>query len=94
METRRVHYTELAPAAPTSLHAREWETYRREVGRLLAEGHAGQYVLIHGDEIVGFWATRNDALLEGFHRFHEGLFTIEQVTEWYPLRVLRGRGQL
>jgi len=31
---------------------REAETYRREVVRLLAEGHAGRHVLIKGDEVV------------------------------------------
>jgi hypothetical protein len=64
------------------------------VGRLLAEGHAGEFVLLHGEEVIGLWATRKEALVEGFRRFREGLFTVEEVTEWYPLRVLRGRGQL
>jgi hypothetical protein len=30
----------------------EAETYRREVGRLLAEEHAGRHALIKGDEVV------------------------------------------
>ncbi len=83
MGTRRVHYTELAPAAPTSLHALEAETYRRVVGRLLAEGHAGEFVLIQGDDIIGCWPTRKEALLEAFRRFREALFTVDEVKEWH-----------
>jgi hypothetical protein len=94
METRRVHFTELAPAAPTSLHAREWETYRREVGRLLAEGHAGEFVLIHGDDIVGFWPTWKAAVVEGYRRFRSNQFLTRAVTEWDEVRVIPYRGQV
>lgn len=48
---------------------REAETYRREVGRLLAEGHAGRHVLIKGDEVVSIWDTQRDALQAGRDRF-------------------------
>jgi len=48
---------------------REAETYRREVGRLLAEGHAGRHVLIKGDEIVSIWDTQRDALQAGRDQF-------------------------
>jgi hypothetical protein len=92
METRRVHYTELAPAAPTSLHARESETYRREVGRLLAEGHAGEFVLISGDEIIGFWPTRKQAVVEGFRRFHTNQFIVDLVSEWQEVVIIPYRG--
>ncbi len=94
METQRVHYTELAPSAPHSLHAREMETYRREVGRLLAEGRAGEFVLIHDDDVVGFWPTRKEALVEGFRRFREGLFTVDEVREWHEVMVIQDRGRL
>jgi hypothetical protein len=40
-----IHYSQLPPAEPGSRIAREWETYRREVGRLLAEGHEGRFLL-------------------------------------------------
>src|SRR5882724_1554299 len=48
---------------------REAETYRREVVRLLAEGHAGRHVLIKGDEVVSIWDTQRDALQAGRDRF-------------------------
>ena len=36
-----IHYTQLAEARPGDDFYLEWNTYRREVGRLLAEGHEG-----------------------------------------------------
>jgi hypothetical protein len=77
-----IHYTELGPAQPDSPHYQEWEVYRREVGRLLAEGYAGKHVLIKGDEIIGFWDTRWDALGAGYHRFGSGVpFLVHEVQE-------------
>jgi hypothetical protein len=48
---------------------REAETYRREVARLLAEGHGGRHVLIKGDEVVSIWDTQRDALQAGREKF-------------------------
>jgi hypothetical protein len=45
MDTRErptIHYSELAPAPPGSALGAEWETYRREVGRLIVQGARGQ----------------------------------------------------
>jgi hypothetical protein len=64
-----IHYSELPPSQPGRQLAVEWEFYRREVGRLIAEGHEGQYVLIKGEEVLGFWADRLDALEAGYRRF-------------------------
>lgn len=60
-EPPTIHYTELPPARPGEPLAEEWETYRREVGRLLAEGHEGRYVLIKGNQIIGMWDTQAEA---------------------------------
>ncbi len=68
-EPRTIHYTELGPTEPGSKIAQEWDTYRREVGRLLAEGHEGKHVLIKGDEILGLFDTREAATKEGYKRF-------------------------
>lgn len=48
---------------------REAETYRREVGQLLAEGHAGRYALLKGDAVVSIWDTQRDALQAGRDQF-------------------------
>jgi hypothetical protein len=56
-----IHYTELAEAPPDSPIATEWNCYRREVGRLLAEGHEDKWVLIKGEQIVGIWDAQEQA---------------------------------
>ena len=43
------------------LFEREITTYRRELPRLLDEGHAGRHALIKGEEVVGTWETREEA---------------------------------
>ena len=45
-EPPTIHYTELPAAQPDSQLYHEWNFYRREAGRLLAEGHEGHWVLI------------------------------------------------
>ncbi len=55
-----IHYTELPESAPGPIMA-EWNLYRREVGRLLAEGHEGRWVLIKGEDIIGIWDTEEAA---------------------------------
>jgi hypothetical protein len=56
-----IHFSELPEAAPGSRGAADWNLYRREVGRLLAEGHEGRWVLIAGEEVVGLWDTEEEA---------------------------------
>jgi len=67
-----IHYTELPEDTSASPIAGEWNLYRREVGRLLAEGHEGKWVLIKGERIVGMWATKEEAKRAS--------------DEWYPLQ--------
>src|SRR6516162_4744338 len=53
-----IHYTDLPEDTSSGGRiAIEWNYYRREVGRLLAEGHEGKWVLIKGQEVVGIWDT-------------------------------------
>src|SRR5690348_3978022 len=58
---RTVHYTELPPARPGEPLYEEYETYRREAGRLLAEGNEGKWIVIKGEEIIGIWETEEEA---------------------------------
>ena len=64
-----IHWSELPPAEPGSPCAEEWETFRREVGRLLAEGDEGKFALIKGNEIVGIYDTWDAARQAGLDRF-------------------------
>jgi hypothetical protein len=94
METRperRLHYSQLPPPGPDSQLPVEWNTYRREVGRLLAEGHEGRFVLIKGEEILGLWDTRVEASAEGDRRFLMQGFLVQQVRTWEPLLIPRVR---
>jgi hypothetical protein len=64
-----VHWSELAEDTSGTPAAKDWNAYLREVGRLLAQGHEGKWVLIKGAEIIGIWDTEEEAnqvRLQGF----------------------------
>jgi hypothetical protein len=86
-----IHYTELPPMPPGGLLDVEYEFYRREVGRLLAEGHEGKHVLIKGEEIIGIYNTDREALDAGYERFpgRTGFFVRQILTRERMLRVSR-----
>jgi hypothetical protein len=66
----------------------ESDTFRRELPRLLAE-HAGEYVLIKGDQVVGFWKTEDDAYDAGCERFAPEPFFVKKVQAFEkPVNVL------
>jgi hypothetical protein len=64
-----ISYRDLPPALPDSTLAVEWEFYRREAGRLLAEGHEGRHVLIQSEAIIGVFDTHLEASTEGSRRY-------------------------
>lgn len=66
---RTIPWTELPPADPNSPLAAEWETYRREIGRLLAEGQEGKFALIKGDEIIGIYEKWDEARRVGLEKY-------------------------
>jgi hypothetical protein len=65
--------------------AREWNLYRREVGRLLAEGHEGRWILIKGDEIVGIWDSRSEAQALSQKRYLMQPVLLRQILAREPL---------
>ena len=65
--------------------AREWNLYRREVGRLLAEGHEGRWVLIKGDEIVGIWDSGAEAQALAQQRYLMQPVLLRQILAREPL---------
>ena len=67
---------------------REAETYRREVGRLLAEGHEGKVALIKGDTIIGFYDTWEAARQAGLQKYLLEGHLVQTIREHEP--VLRG----
>jgi hypothetical protein len=57
----------------------EIATCRRELSLLLTERHAGRFVLIKGDEVVGVWDNSDDAYQAGCQRFGAGPFLAQPV---------------
>lgn len=88
LERPTIHWTELAEATPGSRIATEWNFYRKQVGRLLAEGHEGRWVLIKGEEIIGIWDTEKEADQVRVQRFLMQDVLLMQVLEREP--ILRG----
>jgi hypothetical protein len=87
---RGVHYTELPEAKPESLLATEWNTYRREVGRWLAEGLEGRHVLIKGESIIGIYATDEEARAVGYQRYLLQSFFVHEIRTEEPYLRIRG----
>ncbi len=67
------------PAAVLERLGREFATYRRELPRLLAEGHAGRFALVHEDQILGIWDTQRAASQEGRRRFGLDPITVKKI---------------
>jgi hypothetical protein len=84
-DPRTIHYSQLPPAEPGSRIAQEWETYRREVSRLLAEGHEGRFALIKADQVIGLFDTCEEARVAGAGRFLLQPYLIQQVRSREPL---------
>jgi hypothetical protein len=93
-EPTTVPYTELPEAKPGSLFFHEWNTYRREVGRLLAEGHEGKWLVIKGEVILGIYDTMQQADSAGLAMVLENKiekpFALRQVLAREPILKLRG----
>jgi hypothetical protein len=83
-----IHWSELPPARPDSPLAAEWETYRREVGRLLAEGQEGKFALIKGDEIIGIFDSWDEARRVGLSKYLMQPHTVRPILSREP--VIRG----
>lgn len=56
---------------------RELATYKKHLPDL--REHEGKFVLIHGDEIVDYFSSYDDAIKEGYRRFKLEPFLVKQV---------------
>lgn len=66
---------------------REIQTYEERKEELLA--HEGKYVVIHGEEIGGFYDTLDEALEAGYERFGLDPILVKQIEReervyWIP----------
>jgi hypothetical protein len=87
---RGVHHSELPEAKAGDPLAEEWNTYRREVGRWLAEGLEGRHVLIKGQEVIGVYETSDEAIQEGHKRFLLQSFFVHPIRTEEPYVRMRG----
>jgi hypothetical protein len=76
----RTEWQTLGPNDPPIDFAREEAAYERERERLIRE-HVGKVALIHGDEVVGVFATADEAILEGFHRFGTDRTVVKEIRD-------------
>ena len=58
--------------------ANEMEVYRRHKTRLEAD-HLWEWIVIHGDEIVGTYSDFQDAAQEAVSRFGRGPYLIREI---------------
>ena len=61
----------------------EVETYQRELPKLLDQ--AGQFVLIHGKDVAGFFETYSDALQAGYDKFYPQAFMVKKIEAVEPV---------
>jgi hypothetical protein len=90
IERPTIHYTELPEATAAHQLCTEWNFYRSQVARLLAEGQQGRWILIVGQEIIGIWDTFEEALQVKNQRFPFRDVVLRQILEREP--ILRGGG--
>src|SRR5438132_5567437 len=85
-----IPHTALPPSPSGSLLATEWNTYRREVTRLLAEGQEGKFILLKGEEILGVYDTWDAARHAGLERYLLEPFLVQQIRAEEPVVRVRG----
>ncbi len=86
-----IHHSELPAAVGAGPIDREYELFRREIGRWLAEGHEGKFALVKGEEVVGLYEDERQAFREGYRLFHQTGFMVKQILTHYPLLKLPTR---
>ncbi len=82
-----IELPDLPADSPT--HA-EWQTYRRELPRLLKEGQAGKFALVKGSEVVGIFATLAEGIAAGREKYLLQPFLVQPIREREPLLRVRG----
>ena len=76
-----IHHTELKENLSGTPLASSWNVYVREVGRLLAEGHEGKWVVIADGAIVGLFQDRQSALNLAYSTSRDASPMIHQIRE-------------
>ena len=72
-----------------SVRAEELKTFEAHKSALL-KSEKGKYVLIKGNEIIGLYDQKEDALTEGYQRFQLKGFLVQRVQEEYDTYYIGG----
>lgn len=59
---------------------RNFEAFQKVVGSLMSI-HAGKHAVLRHGEIVAYSKTAAQALTEGYRRFPDGLFSVQEVAD-------------
>jgi hypothetical protein len=73
----------LPDMVPGSQIETEWNFFRKEWPRLLADGHEGRWVLIKGEEILGLFDSRDEAVTAGYDRLGVVPLLAQQILRSY-----------
>jgi hypothetical protein len=76
----------IAPSTDETPLATEWATYQAHKRELLQ--HEGQWVVIHGAQILGIRAAYEDALRLGYERAGYVDFLVHQILASEPVHLL------
>jgi hypothetical protein len=87
---RTIHHTALPEAHPDDVLYQEWNSYRREAARLLAEGHEGKFVLIKGGQVIAVHGTWDAAREAGLRLYLLEPFLVQEIRSEEPILRLRG----
>jgi hypothetical protein len=63
---------------------RELATYYRLLPELLRDGHEGEFILIHGDQVDSYWPSEDAGYDAGCDRFGLEPFLVKQVLRHEP----------
>jgi hypothetical protein len=85
-----IPHTDLPEASADDLLCEEWNTYRREAARLLAESCEGKFVLIKGDQVVSLHDTWDVARQAGLRLYLLEPFLVHEVRSEEPILRLSG----
>jgi hypothetical protein len=86
---RTIPYSELPEMNDGGPLREEGNTYRREVARLLAEGHEGKFILIKGDQEVSLHNSWDAARQAGLRLYLMEPFLVHEVRSDEPILRLR-----
>src|SRR5208337_1717345 len=81
--------TSSGPRIAFSVLESEQAVYEANLSKWLSD-HEGEYVLIKGDKVDGFYESRDEALTAGYSRFGIGPLFVKQVSPSEPVQHIPG----